>query len=119
MTKEEATAFFAEWVGGEHHLPRSGLKPAGWGWSVQWRGNLATHDGDELTRLVLLAHARAVRVEIQQGGPGAVRIVVWQRDPAAVALAKGHPTIAAAVERFESRRSKSGPERVAGDGGGK
>jgi hypothetical protein len=40
-----------------------------WGIRVRYRGDLATHDMDEITRLVVAAHRWCVRVQISPGKP--------------------------------------------------
>lgn len=91
MEKEEAIAFFSEFYRGEHHFP-SDIKPFGEGWSMSHMGDLSTYDGDELTRLVLLAHEKCIRVEIDSGGPRRVRISIWKREREG-AMHTRHPTI--------------------------
>ena len=102
MTREEAIAFFAEFYCGEHHIPRKGLKPCGNGWSVNHRGSLATFDFNTLTRLVFLAHDRCVRVEIMHGGPGSLKIGIWQRDRNGSSTQR-HPTITEALETWREK----------------
>jgi hypothetical protein len=68
LSEEEATAFFAKFYRGEHHFP-STLKQFGKGWAISHFGQLATFDGDELTRLVLLAHERCIRVAVDRAAP--------------------------------------------------
>lgn len=67
----------AEWVGGHHHLPK--VHEFGTGVCINFYGDLSTHDFDRLTRLVLLAHRDAVRVEISSSGPGMVKIAAHKR----------------------------------------
>lgn len=79
MTKEKATAFFAHLFYGEHHIPRGGVKEFGDGWCVNRPGDIATYDYNELTRLVVMAHDCCIRASIMQGGPGQVKICIWER----------------------------------------
>jgi hypothetical protein len=96
MTKESATAFFAQWLGGEHHFPRGqGIQPFGDGWFLSVPGTMATYDDEKLTTLVVLAHERAVRVEIASGGPHRLRVIVHQR--AREGRIERHPTLVQAV----------------------
>ncbi len=96
LSKEEATAFFAEFYRGEHHFPGQ-LKPFGEGWSMSHIGGLATFDSDELTRLVFLAHDRCIRASVESGGPNWIRIAIWKRERDGPMWAR-HPTIEQAME---------------------
>lgn len=106
LTHEQAVAFFATLYRGEHHIPGAkwkgeNVRPCGHGWSVSHLGDLASYDGDELTRLVLLAHERCVRVEVSQGGPNRLRIAIWGRERTG-GIAERHPTIEHAIEQFRA-----------------
>lgn len=105
MTKEQAVAFFAKFYGGEHHIPRPGVRERGTGWYVNHReGNeLASFDSDSLTRLVFLAHDRCVRVAINDCGLGMVRICIWQRARTADRFWARHPTLEQAVASWRER----------------
>lgn len=70
----DALAVFAK---GRHHM-RS-VRPFGDGVSMLWWSDLSTHDGCDLTRLVFVAHAFGVRISIEQGAPGTVKIVAFKR----------------------------------------
>jgi hypothetical protein len=98
LTKEEATAFFAALYQGEHHFP-SKMQPYGEGWSMSHFGSLATFDADDLTRLVLLAHDRCIRVEVGQGGPNRLRIAIHKREREGRMYGR-HPTIEQAISSF-------------------
>ncbi|MCK9570813.1 hypothetical protein M0R72_17825 [Candidatus Pacearchaeota archaeon] len=98
LSKEEATAFFADWYRGEHHFP-SKIQPYGDGWSMSHIGSVATFDFDDLTRLVLLAHEKCIRAQIEQGGPNRVKIAIWKREREG-SLFERHPTIEQAIEAF-------------------
>jgi hypothetical protein len=91
LSEEEASAFFAKFYRGEHHFPGK-LKPFGEGWAMSHFGGMATYDGNELTRLVLLAHSECIRVEIDSGGPNRLRIAIWKRQREG-RMAERHPTI--------------------------
>jgi hypothetical protein len=60
---------------------------------------MATYDSDTLTRLVLAAHAYAVRIEIGPGGPRQVKLKLWTRDRSADWY-EGHPTIQQSIDRI-------------------
>ena len=82
----------ADWAGGEHHLPE--VKPFGEGVSVNWSGDIATVDFDGLTRLVLLAHRDAVRIQVSYSGPRMIRIAAHRRqhgDRKTMGFSRWHP----------------------------
>lgn len=66
----------ADWRGGEHHL--APIQPWGDGISMLFSGDLSTYDFNNLTALVVLAHARAVRVSIQPA-MRSLRIILHKR----------------------------------------
>lgn len=103
LAEEEAKAFFAEFYRGEHHFPGK-IKPYGLGWSMSHLGSLATFDDNDLTRLVLLAHERCVRVQVEQGGPYRLRIAIWKREREGY-IYERHPTIEQAIESFRKARA--------------
>lgn len=98
LTEQEATAFFSAFYRGEHHFPGK-LKPYGLGWAMSHFGCLSTFDSDDLTRLVLLAHDRCIRVQVEQGGPNRLRIAVWKRGREGQ-FCERHPTIEQAIAAF-------------------
>ena len=101
-TIEEATEFFSEIYHGAHHIP-SDIKPFGSGWSINHRGDIATHDFDMLTRMVFLAHDMCYRLQVQQGAPGSVKIVVWKRSARAGDISYRHPTLEQAVAKWREK----------------
>lgn len=104
LTKEEATAFFAELYGGEHHIPGYKVLDFGYGWMVKHdRGDLATYDYNDLTRLVLMAHDKCIRVSINPISKTAVGIAIWKRQREG-SMSERHPTLEHAIEKF--RESK-------------
>lgn len=96
LSKDEATAFFAALYRGEHHFPGK-LQPYGEGWAMSHTGSLATYDFNELTRLVILAHDRCVRVQVEQGGPNRLKIAIWKRAREG-SMYERHPTIEQAIK---------------------
>lgn len=103
----ECYKLLADCFGGEHHLEPvyihgRGLRTSSWG------GKLATFDFDYLTRLVLLAHERCIRIEIVQGGPNRVGIVAHKRHAREGDMAVRHPTIDQAIVRLGGRREAAG-----------
>jgi len=67
----------SEWAGGDHHLPH--VHVFGTGVCINFLGDLSTFDWNRLTRLVLLAHRDAVRIEMASSGPRMVKIIAHQR----------------------------------------
>lgn len=72
----------------------------GHGVSFVVRGHFATFDGDGLTRLVVLAHDRCIRVEIEGCGPGLIRVSMWPRKGREGRMHERHPTLEGAAEKI-------------------
>jgi len=101
MDKQSATDFFAWFYRGEHHIPGK-IKEWGEGWCViHDRGDLATTDYNDLTRLVLMAHRRSIRVSIMAHHFKSLRICIWQRKPG-TDMVKEHPSIEQSMESFNA-----------------
>jgi len=110
MTKQEATYFFSELYGGEHHIPKHKVFECGNGWAVKHdRGDLATYDYNDLTRLVLLAHDMCYRASISPINFNTVEIAIWPRKREG-GMSERHPTIEQAIERFRANRSQESAE---------
>lgn len=64
--------------------------------------SFATADFDALTRLVLAAHEKAVRVEVSPCNFHYLNVTMWSREPHVEGMGfhKGHPSIEQAIERF-------------------
>lgn len=100
LTEQEATEFFSELYGGQHHIP--GYKPKEWGFGymiIHDRGDLATFDFNMLTRLVLYAHAKCIRVSVEGHTKGKLKIAIWKRQREG-SISQRHPTIEQAIEMF-------------------
>lgn len=104
LTKEQATTFFSILFGGEHHIPRGGIKQFGSGWSVINIGDLATYDFNTLTRLVILAHEMCIRASVMNGGPNAVKIAIWKKDRNGTDTSTRHPTLEENIELIKKYR---------------
>lgn len=88
------------WAKGEHHLPD--IYPCGSGIHINHYGDLSTFDFDKLTRLVLLAHRDAVRIEITNSGPRMVRIIAHRRKhDAAACMSQRHPSLDDLIQQAE------------------
>jgi len=93
----ECVLMLADLQKGFHHIGGK-IKPCGRG--IQCcLSNLraATYDFDGLTRLVILAHDRCIRAEIEPGGPGRLKVVLHKRQRDGV-MHERHPTIQQAIE---------------------
>lgn len=107
LTLQEAEDFFAVIYRGKHHIP-SKIRDDGNGmFSVSHYGSLATFDFDELTRLVFLAHERAIRAWVRASQPRCVRIAIAKRLREGDDMTNHHPTVETALAKF--RTDDDGP----------
>lgn len=114
LTSDEAMEFFAEFYGGAHHIPNYKVFEFGYGWMVKHdRGDLATFDYNDLTRLVLMAHDKCMRVSIMPLNKNTVQIAVWKRQREG-SMSERHPTLEQAIESYR----KSSTTTLSGDEGG-
>lgn len=97
LTKEEAISFLSEFFRGEHHIPK-GLKEFGHGWALNSTYTFSTFDSDGLTRLVVLAHQYAIRVEISPASPQSLKIIIHKRQRTG-SMFQRHPTLQEVIER--------------------
>jgi hypothetical protein len=100
MSKQEATEFFSELFGGEHHLP-STLKEFGVGWCVNFRNDFATFDFNLMTRFVIACHDKCVRGEVQPAGQ-MLRLAIHKRAGRDGGINQRHPTIEDAIKSYRS-----------------
>lgn len=90
--------FLADVFGGFHHVHHP-VKEFGYGICTSViSGRLSTFDFDGLTRIVLLAHDRMIRVELQSSGPRMVKLCLHQRHKRDGCISGRHPTIEQALE---------------------
>lgn len=103
--EQRVRPFLADLLGGEHRIPDEPFayrvlnhpSPAAHV-SVRTNLDLSTHDGDLLTRLVILAHKHQLRVTIDRPddrdgfGPG-LMIRAWDRAPNPHSRIKPHQTL--------------------------
>lgn len=93
----ECAQMFADVVGGFHHLQGT-FKPAGAGIRINtYAGGWATWDFNRLTRLVVLAHDRMIRVEVNPSGPRLIQFALWKRHTREGGMAVRHPTMEDAI----------------------
>lgn len=102
--KEEAIEFFSDFFFGEHHFP-SNLKEWGSGWAMPIKNSLSTYDYNHLTRLVLMAHDRCIRVEISPRGMNTMYIILHKRIRESDDMSKRHPTMEQAIEHIRNQPS--------------
>lgn len=86
---------------GIYHLPYNALRRVNWN-NKDWiefvlDRELATHDFNELTRLVVLAHDRLIRVSIAGCGPKYMRLMFHPRTGRNGPTYEIHPTIETAI----------------------
>lgn len=79
-------------VGGDHRLPRN-VYECGEGIKASFTGEAATYDDSLLTRLVLVAHADAVRFAISGSGPYLFAITAHPRSHEHICFMGRHPTL--------------------------
>lgn len=98
MSADQVDCFdlLSDAFGGDHHLPDVYEYGRGIKCSV-YSGKLSTWDFNYLTRLVVLAHDRCIRVEIVQGAPGRVGLVLHRRHCRDGATHDRHPTMDEAI----------------------
>jgi hypothetical protein len=102
----ECACLFADLVGGFHHVSDK-FKPSYIdGVEINTRQTFATFDCDGLTRLVVLAHDRCIRVEICSSGPGRIRLMIHKRDPNGKHLWARHPKLMDAIKRIGRQHAK-------------
>lgn len=101
--QRECIDCLAEFSGGYHHL--GNLRMYGRGVEMTTFQDYSTFDSDRLTLIVIAAHARAVRVEIEPCSPDYLRIVAHKRidDPSA-RIHLRHPNLSDLAGMIENRK---------------
>jgi hypothetical protein len=98
---ERVAAFVDWWARGIYHLERDARR-ADWSTdgylrlTLTW-GSLATFDGADLTRLVVGAHDRAIRVELAAVAPHVMEVLFHPRMHGEERLSRRHPTMEEAI----------------------
>ena len=100
MNKEEATKFFSEFFGGEHHFP-SKISPCGNGWRILTMQEMATYDFGTLTKLVVLAHDHCVRAAVRPSKGMKLEITIHKRKREG-SMFERHPTLEDSVEQLRT-----------------
>jgi len=94
----------AQVFGGFHHLPE--FKKYGEGVKViPHQHDLATYDYSHLTHLVILAHARCIRVSVASAGMR-LALFAFARDPNAKDMMRRHATLSEAIAKFAPDEAK-------------
>jgi hypothetical protein len=94
--------------GGFHHMAE--VKQAYTGIKVQTHPHhLATYDYNNLTELVFAAHDACIRIEMAQGGPGRVALLLHKRHKRDGSMFERHPTLEQAVASWRERNPASQP----------
>jgi hypothetical protein len=91
-------------VGGDHHLGGP-VYECGYGIQVSYLGDVATYDGDVMTRMVLIAHAEAVRFSLGNGGPHRLKLEAHPREHGHDSWAKRHPTLDDLAKEIDRMRA--------------
>lgn len=93
----------SEFSGGYHHL--GNLRECGpHGVEMTTFRDFSTFDGDQLTALVISAHARAVRISISACSPSYLLIHAHKRvDDSTMRIYQRHPNLSDLIKRIENR----------------
>lgn len=96
MSEDQAECYrlLCDVFGGEHHVEQ--IKEWGYGIMCPHYGDLSTFDFDVLTRLVVLAHDRCVRVGVIPYRPRELAITLHKRTRDG-GVSRRHPTLEQAV----------------------
>lgn len=109
MTDDQRQCYelLCDLVRGEHHLIGK-VTECGRGIHFGMRcRSLATYDFDDLTRLVVMAHDRMIRVEIVPTGFGTIGIDLHKRHTRDGEMFKRHPTIEDSIARVRGVSSNA------------
>ncbi len=104
LTKQEALDFFTDFYCGEHHIPNELRACGGSGWSVVDTNYMSTTDNDRLTKLVVMAHDRCLRVSIAPFGANRYKITLHKRSRTGN-ISESHSTIEDAVTRIREYKT--------------
>lgn len=97
MSEEQRECYhlLCDLMGGKHHIDGSIRE---WGYGIYWNqlSSVSTFDYDLLTRAVILAHDRCIRLEIRPAGPRNIAFAFTKRRRDG-RMSERHPTIEDAV----------------------
>lgn len=93
------------WLGGLHHFFPAGKRLPNFAddrfiEATLGHVTLDTFDGSGMTRLVFLAHALCIRVEVEGAAPRYLRFAFTRRAGREGRIFERHPTLASAARRF-------------------
>lgn len=103
--KQRCWDMMAQFARGVHHMGK--VYHWGNGLRMSWLGELATFDGADLTRLVVLAHHHLCRCSVSSCGPYRVAIEVFARKPEGY-LYQRHPGLSDLVSQCQRQIGKEG-----------
>ncbi len=108
FSKLDAIDFFSDFYGGSHHIPGHDVKEYGLGWYVDHdRGEMATFDFSQLTKLVVMCHDRCIRGGIESTKRGVIRISIFKRKGREGGMSVRHPELEKHVEIIRSHLTKN------------
>jgi hypothetical protein len=97
---------------GIYHMRYTSLKKVNWkdGYCIEVTldRELSSFDGDELTRLILLAHDRMLRISLSGLGPGYIRLTIHKRHKREGQLHERMPTIDKHIELLRGHYNQEG-----------
>lgn len=94
----ECYTMLCDLVGGSHHIYGGKIQPAGNGILINIRNHgWSTFDFNLLTRAVIMAHDRMIRLEINPSGPGLLKLIFHKRQGREGMMHERHPTIEQAI----------------------
>jgi hypothetical protein len=106
LSEQQALKFFSDFYDGEHHIPKPLKRFGSTGWCVHHdRGELATFDYNELTRLVVMAHDSCIRVGVEAIRNNILRIAIWKRETSG-SFSERHPQLEDHVKEIRDRLYK-------------
>ena len=92
----ECMLLLERFFGGFHHMNVSKVKEYGRGIGYGHHSShfsAATYDYDGLTRLVLLAHQRCIRIGFDPSGPGMLKLCLFKRKTNGTSMNERHPSL--------------------------
>ena len=102
----EAAQFVAAVYRGFHHV-HGKFKPAGRGIEVNVFAGISTYDFDILTRAVVMAHDKCMRLEVASSGPNKLKLYVHKRQREG-SMFERHPTLEDAAASIRAEDTSHG-----------
>jgi len=103
----ECMQFLGDLFYGFHHMDVERVKE--WGTGIAYNtshSGFSTFDYDGLTRIVLMAHKRCIRVEIAPSGPGLIKLVLHKRYGKVGSMSERHPDLSELIEKCVQLQEK-------------